>query len=219
MWAVNPHQSSMPYLWSFVIDLAVFVVLYKYRPLWMISHVIIGLGVAFVTLLFTFPIYQVEGLPQLETADHMRRHIILGLVMMSIVLVQILFGIASTVLKALPKGSAYGIYISNRVHRYMGYFLVVLAKVQIYLKMDQDGTFWALLVVDLLLMVTFIIQKLVFPSMAESIIPDYERNAYNKVRSLKELRRSREGPVGIFGNYVFDLNNMLMFHPAGYRII
>ena len=26
-------------------------------------------------------------------------------------------------------------------------------------------------------------------------------------------------PVGVFANYIYDLNSMLKFHPAGYRII
>ena len=62
-WSNQAHHYGMTHIWSYVINISVFVVLYKYRPLWMIAHAILGFGIGFVTLLFALPILRLNGIP------------------------------------------------------------------------------------------------------------------------------------------------------------
>ena len=160
----------MPYLWSFVIDLAVFVVLYKYRPLWMFAHVIIGFGVAFVTLLFALPILRQNGIPETENAFKLQRHFIIGTVILAIVFLQVIMGITANVMKMIKTSSTVGIYFFNTFHKYLGYCLLILSKFQFFLILDHNGNhpslFWTLLAIDIVMFLLFVAQKIWFPTFA-----------------------------------------------------
>ena len=62
-WSLNAHHYGMPYIWIISINIGIFLVHYKYRPIWMFAHVLIGFGVAFITLLFAIPIIQRFSIP------------------------------------------------------------------------------------------------------------------------------------------------------------
>jgi hypothetical protein len=59
------HASSMPYIWTIIVDVAIFLILYKYRVGWMILHVFMGLAIALITLISALPVVAQTGvLPQ-----------------------------------------------------------------------------------------------------------------------------------------------------------
>jgi hypothetical protein len=53
----------MKYLWTIVIDFAIFFALYKYRRYSIYVHIAIGLFVALTTLIVSIPILMEEGIP------------------------------------------------------------------------------------------------------------------------------------------------------------
>jgi hypothetical protein len=55
--------------------------------------------------------------------------------------------------------------------------------------------------------------------MVENILPDYTSLHVKEINSLSELKMGKDHPVGIFANYVYDLDRLTRHHPAGYRII
>ena len=56
----------MPYVWTFVINIAVFFAMYKFKAFNIYIHAIIGLFVALVTLITSLPILIEEGIPDHE---------------------------------------------------------------------------------------------------------------------------------------------------------
>ena len=125
----------MAYLWSFTIDLAVFLVLYKHRLAWFFMHVIIGLGVSFLTLLLAIPILLQLGIPQQENNDFSQRHAIIGAIIITVILAQVLMGFASNIMKQIRWSSPMALLIMNTGHKYTGYGLLILAKIQVFLIM------------------------------------------------------------------------------------
>ena len=223
-WSLDAHHDGMPYAWSIAINVAVFIVLYKYRPLWMFAHVILAGGISFVTLLFAFPILVAFKIPEQETPDKMRRHFIFGIVILAIIFLQVLMGLATNILKNFRKSPTLAIYILNKGHKYTGYVLTILAKVQSYLIIQTNGDdpdlFRALISIDAIWLAAFIFIKIWWPSLGQRVMPSYKDLSCQMVMSVKQLRKDEETePVGVFANYVYDLKNMLKFHPAGYKIV
>ena len=220
-WSSAAHHYGMPYIWTVSVNVAVFVVLYKYRPLWMIAHTILAGAIVFMTLLFAIPILRANGIPNADKYNY-QRHYIIGVVILVLVCLQTLLGILSSVMKMMKSSPTIGIFASNTIHKYFGYVLLFLGKFQMYYILDNNGNhpdkFWGLFASDVIFFLLFVAQKIYFPTFAEEIMPLFTGNM-KTISSVQELKKDPNEPVGVFANYVFDLKNLQMFHPAGYRII
>ena len=187
-------------------------------------HVILGFGIAFVTFLFALPILIEHGIQPNKSL--MRSHKIIGVAILAVVSIQILLGLTTNILKQFRRSPPFSIHVVKWCHRCLGYALLILGKVQIYLvlnyfkvKEDKNELFVGLLIADCVLLVVLFVRKVYFPNMGKTIMLDYSEARLDSVKSVKQLNRSEEEPVGVFGNYVFELKTLLKFHPAGFRLI
>lgn len=169
-------------------NINIFLALYKYRPGYLIAHYILGFLSALLTLVFTLPILNLNGIIDFYTHNNLRRHFIIGVVVLILVGIQLLLGLSSSIMKLFRKSPSLGIFSVNTVHKYLGYVLVIFCKFQAYLIIHVDGDHPALLiifyVVDAIFFVLFVIQKMKFPSMAETIMPSYEGKFFREIHSL-----------------------------------
>ena len=98
-----------------------------------------------------------------------QRHTIIGLAIVSIIFAQVLMGFATNILKQISWSSPLAIYSLNKAHKYTGYALVILAKIQVYLILnldpDTNQLFWALLGTEIVLFVAFILRKITFSTL------------------------------------------------------
>ena len=160
----------------------------------MFAHVIIAGGVSFITLLFAFPILQVTKIPSEENPFKMQRHIIIGTCILSVILAQVLMGLATNIMKQIRSSPTIVIFSLNTAHKYLGYILAFLAKFQAYLIMDFNGdhpVLWKVLTAtDCLFAAAFIIQKIWFPTFAKEIMPKYENLGLKSIASVRELKKT-----------------------------
>ena len=63
---------------------------------------------------------------------------IIGIVVLAIILFETAIGLISRILQMIPFSSSYAIYGINLVHRYLGYALMILGKIQTYLFLRAD---------------------------------------------------------------------------------
>ena len=182
VWSTFPHHYAMAYIWSFIMNITVFLVLYKYRPAYLIAHYILGFLSGLISLLFTIPILQLNGIIDFYTFNNLRRHFIIGIVILTLIGILLLLGMFSSIMKLFKKSPSLGIFSINAAHKYLGYVLVIFAKFQAYWLIHIDGDHPVLLiifyVVDAIFFVLFVIQKIKFPTLAETIMPSYEEKAY-----------------------------------------
>ena len=112
---------------------------------------------------------------------------------LGIVTAQALLGIIAGIIKLFRNGSTFGIYFFAACHKYLGYILLLLTKIQTYLIVDVDGdhpVLWRImLTVECILFGCYIAIKFCFPTMASRIMPEYEENKYRPVQSVKELQK------------------------------
>ena len=128
------HIDTMPYLWTVVIDLSVILVIYKFRAFSSYFHAIIGLFVGLTTLISSFPILIDKGIPSKENEIYMQRHFIIGLICLIIILIQLLLGLLTKTLQLISRSHPYHIYFINTCHKYLGYSLLILCKIQVFLR-------------------------------------------------------------------------------------
>jgi hypothetical protein len=183
----------MPYLWTVVIDVAIFFAIYKFKPYAVYVHALLGLFVGLTTLFTALPILINEGIPVEEDESYEQRHFIIGLVAIILILLQLLLGILSKVLQIISWSHPYLIYFSNIIHKYLGYGLIILCKVQVFLILNLDeelvSTFWGLIAAETVLGGLWLVCKVLFFKMEEDVIPKYSQEVQVVVDSVTALER------------------------------
>jgi peptidoglycan/LPS O-acetylase OafA/YrhL len=157
---LEPHKQLLPYLFTFVIDIAIFFALYQYRRYAIVVHAVIATLCVLTALITALPLLiklQIpsEGSPQ--------THAIIGLVVLILILIQLTAGLISKALQCISHNASYGIFLLNRVHRINGYILALLGKVEVYLSLWNGGEqdkLYVLLAIDGTLLILLIARKI-----------------------------------------------------------
>lgn len=149
-----------------MINVGVFLAMYRYRKYTMFGHFIIGFGVVFVTLLFTFPIILDTKIP--SAPSRYRTHQITGYTIVVAMFLQVVLGGASRLL-SLCKFPSVGLYYMNKTHLVLGYILLALNKFQVYYYIRVDYRFWLLIGQDCLFLIFLIARKMFFPTLESTI--------------------------------------------------
>ena len=124
----------------------------------------------------------------------MQRHTLIGISLIFIILVQVSLGIATGIMKQLSWSIPVTIFSLNTAHKYTGYALVCLAKIQAYLIMNVEhnyGMFWSLMIFDIGALVALVWRKKTFPTLSQTIVADYKNISLKPVLSLMELKKGK----------------------------
>lgn len=142
---------------------------------------------------------------------------------MAIILVQIILGSLSSILRYLSFPNSILIYWLNVCHKYLGYLLITLAKIQAYLMIGIEykgeyGFIYGLVASDTFLFVLLLARKAAWPTLSAKILPHNHKNICKLVRNLSEIEIDPSN-IGIFANYIYDLTPLKTFHPIGFKVI
>ncbi len=151
------HKALMPYFWSIVIDIAIFLpflVQYKYS---LIIHMVLGAIVA-VTSIVTSWQSMMRGLP--PSGTRMYFHKLFGMIILGLVLIQVILGLISFLIKATKKTSPHVVLYIRWAHTYIGYVIALMCKVQTinFLK-GGSPLYWFNLIWDIFF-ILFYLQRL-----------------------------------------------------------
>ena len=149
-------------MWTVTINVGIFLAMYKYKRYTIFGHFIIGFAVAFITLLFTFPVLLKTTIP--SAASKKKTHYIIGYVVVCAIFLQVVLGCLCKLLN-LCKVPSVILYYMNKVHTILGYSMTILCKCQVYNFINQDHVFWILIAQDCLFFVMTIIRKIFFPNL------------------------------------------------------
>ena len=165
------------YLWTIVIDVAIILAINQYRSISIILHVILTLFVVIATWVISYPLYINYDPSFTDTDEYVRHsHGTIGFIIMLVILLQVISGTITQVNKLFRKNChPYVIYFVNIFHKYLGYPIVIVAKVQTYLKLytNYRKLFWILMGIEILLVLLWLLHKLFFPTMSKTIAPLY----------------------------------------------
>lgn len=217
----SPHKKMMPYLWTFVIDFSLFFALYKHTKYSVVLHSITASFVGLTTLITALPMLIELGIPDHESSFRLQRHTILGIIIISVIILQVLLGAVSRTLQFLTFRSSLVIFRINLLHRCLGYTLIIVGKIQAYLmiaKVYDNDFFWGLMISDIILIILLLVRKITWPNISSKIVPHNASLQKDLLKDIKEIR-SRYPKIGIFANYIYDLSPLEKLHPIGYKIV
>jgi hypothetical protein len=131
-------------------------------------------------------------------------------------------GITTKTLQLIRWSHPYLIFLINVGHKYLGYGLLILCKVQVFLILNLDeeeaSVFWGLIVAEAVMLLAWTLCKVLFYRLEETIAPKYDSETIPSIDSLAAVMK--EHPIiGVFANYVYDLQPLLHSHPCGFRIV
>jgi len=162
----NLHEEVLPYMWTVAINVGIVLAMYRHKRYTMFGHFLIGFGVAFITLLFSFPMLLNTPLSSVPPSKQI--HIKVGYAIVGTIFLQVLLGCFCKLLN-LCKVPSVVLYYMNKIHVVLGYLMTILCKFQVYYIIDQDHVFWMLLAQDCLFFIFTIIKKVFFSTPLESV--------------------------------------------------
>lgn len=133
---LEPHKLLLPYMFSFVLDIAIFFALYQYRRYAIIVHAVIAALCVLTALITTLSLVIKLQIP---SEDSLQSHAIMGVVVLILIMMQLTVGMISKVLQCISHNASCGIFLLNRVHKINGYILALLGKVEVYMALWNRG--------------------------------------------------------------------------------
>lgn len=161
----------MKILWGLVINIGIFLALYRNRKLAILGHSLIGLAATVATISSSLMILSDMSIPvkNLGKKD-VRGHMIFGIALLGLLFIQALLGIFGRLLNCCGVGSI-PIYYINKTHRVLGWILVILCKAQNFYIRSIKLKWYLFLAFDILTFSLIIIRKFTFEKMERAIEP------------------------------------------------
>jgi hypothetical protein len=158
----------MLYGWTVLVDVIVLLAFYQYRKYTKIIHTILGIGLIATTLATSIPSLIKNGISQKRF-----QHYLTGVIIFGVMGLQLILGVIKFALICFNKGSSFAIYIIKAIHKYLGYALVIVCKVQTFLILSSARREYLILIgCEILVGIVFFYRVLTFPRLTSTLLPD-----------------------------------------------
>jgi hypothetical protein len=105
--------------------------------------------IALITLISTTLILIEDGIPSKDDDNFDPLRLTIGFAVLIVVVLQVVFGIISKIMQLISWSNPVLIYMLNALHKYLGYGLTLLGKIQVFLVLDLNiqkvDLFWSLI--------------------------------------------------------------------------
>lgn len=122
------HIAFMPYIWSIVIDIALFLPFYVHQKYSILIHALLTSFVVAFTVITSSKSWS-HGIP--PPTDKMHFHKLFGVIIFGIVLLQMILGIISKLSKSSNSMKPQQVYYLRKIHTYLGYTIALMGKFQV----------------------------------------------------------------------------------------
>ena len=123
----------MLYGWTIVADIIIILAFYEYRKYAKIIHAVVGTAIVVTTLVTSLPSLIKNGFK----TKHLT-HYIIGVVIYGMMGLQLLLGVLKFLMVFFNKGNPSAAYVMKVVHKWFGYVLLILCKVQVFIILAKD---------------------------------------------------------------------------------
>lgn len=162
------HAGLMGILWGPGANIAIFLVLYNYRKIWVWLHGAYFFIVTILTLASSIPILTYTGIISANSntnykysASTLNIHYLVGIACMIAITIVTFLGIATKLMNIFGAKSN-SILIIRKIHAITGYLIALLCKANNYIITNGSGL---LIACDAIFAILIIIWKLIFPRM------------------------------------------------------
>lgn len=222
------HGIVQSICWCLLADLAIFVryiYTFKYR---VAAHVCLMLATVIGSIAVMAAMINLRA-PKIEaiTTSDRRAHVVIGYIALAWVILQFILGVVSRVIIGNPYSNPRNVLISRRIHRYSGYLLIILCKVNVLIGwgMNSVWTAFGVMIADILIIAILAIvyrvkfgKKIALTDKASLDVKDYT-DMYDP--AMEEIvDRPYNEPfvqfknVVVFDDKIYELPSE-DFHPGG----
>jgi len=219
--------------WCLLADLAVFVrYLYTFRYR-VAVHIIlmvtaVAASIAVMAAMINLKTPNVEAI----TTSERRSHVVIGYIVLAWVLAQVLVGIVNRLFQGNPFSSPPKVLLLRRIHRYSGYLLILLCKVNVLIGwgMNSQWIAFGVLFADIALILSlFLVYRCKYGknlSLTDKVSIMAKDDAEMYDYAMQEVgTRPYNDPfvqakeVVVFDDKIYELPPYGDFHPGGKQII
>jgi len=165
------HSALMTAIWIPAADVAILLVMYSYRKLWVWVHGAFFLLATIYTLSTALPILFSTGIIPADSkisykypTNILNLHYLVGIACLSSITFVTLLGITTKLMNVFQVGSKI-LLVTKKMHKIMGYIIVVLCKVNVSIMTSKNGINGLVIAEVAFMLVLVIVRKLVFPKM------------------------------------------------------
>lgn len=122
----------MLYGWTILADLIIILAFYEYRKYAKVIHALVSTAIVVTTLVTSLPSLLKNGFK----TKHLT-HYIIGVVIYGMMGFQLLLGAIKFVMVFFNKENPFILYVMKVIHKWLGYILLILCKVQVFIILDK----------------------------------------------------------------------------------
>lgn len=155
----------MAFCWVFAINIAIFLIQYKYRPYAVYLHYITGGIVGLFTIISSLGILIPEGI---SSSSNIYFHKVFGTIIIGILSILLILGLLGWLLSRSESFNSTSIYYIRLAHRILGYILTLASFIQVTLMFKPpSGAFWLLILWELACVVALVVRKIWWPTLEQ----------------------------------------------------
>jgi hypothetical protein len=205
------HQIGNTLAWSFLYNFAVLFALLKYRKTAMILHTILGIVIMIMTYIFVLYFLVPFGFNQSIASDGILNYIhgVIGCALLGILVLQVGGGLFARFNQLNQLATISKLKLMNNIHKYSGYFIGVVFKINIIWSWYYIlWVFEFLIVWELACLAVLLYFKLFYPKLTKAILDSQTtQSACREIQRISEVEKECPKYV-MFGNYVYDASEL-----------
>ena len=219
---VNLHQDCTSVVWVILLNVSIVLAACQHDKVAAIAHMVFGWIIFLYSCIFVLSILVPYGFNQSPASGWIfYSHAVVGVLLFGLIVLQVLLGVLTYVLKRTAQMPLTPIKIIRHCHQFLGYIMHVMYNVQVLVAWHPDSKkfFYGFLAWDLFWFVLWIFVKFFVPKMERRIIDKQTVNTVSpSIGNIAEVRKQTQDFI-IFANYVYDARGFEKEHPGGYRVI
>lgn len=220
--SITIHQIGQTLAWSVLFNVTVLFINLRHKHFATNLHSLLGWCMLLLTyidiLIFLIP----YGFNISIQNDSLLLYIhgVIGLCMLGFVVLQVVGGVLIRMQLSDKTSSLATAGNVKKGHRAFGYFLAVIYKINIIWSWVPTWSVVAILIIWEIGFIATIIYQKNYRSKLENLIIDTQliRRDLPRIESAKDLNSLPHSYV-IFGNYVYDAEELVQHHPGGAKVI
>ena len=196
---IQYHHQIMPYTWTLLSDITILAAIYPQHKYTFLAHVIGAVLTCTLTIGTSFESF-LRGIPE---SGPFRVHKLVGSSVYFMMLLQIMLGICSKVLRS-SRAKSIHTYKFKRLHKILGYIIAIVGKFQVLYILDASSILYQFNMIWNIFTILFLIHKKTSKKALESSPHlDQKNTNYKLITNFSEISTMSPHLV-IYGNYIYD---------------
>lgn len=217
----NIHAIGATVAWTVLLNISIVCGALRYDKVAALAHAIFGWIILILTFIAVLTILGPFGfIVSPADGNFWYAHAIIGVMLLGFVVIQVVGGVVARLCQTSKSMDILKLKPIREVHRYFGYFLALLYKINILWAFSSNLTSTGVLLAwEILWIIAYIAIKFPRVNIQGKIVnPDVIGYQCPKVERMEDVAKVTNNYI-IFADYVYDAKELEETHPGGHKVI